>query len=121
MATGWGKEKDSPAVTSPVLRYMSTSVIPNSLCDRFYGLIGDGHICTASTRKTSTCNGDSGGPLVAHDVQVRIYLCFVTKECFSNLYVAGRYYIVRINVRVREWISVCVHQSEQLFRLDTGT
>jgi len=63
--SGWGKDKDSSSSISPVLRFVDTEIITNSVCSRYYfGVIKSSHICASGKGGKSSCNGDSGGPLV---------------------------------------------------------
>lgn len=47
------------------LRYVKRKIIPNPVCNRFFGgKIQPSNICIGTTGGHSTCTGDSGGPLV---------------------------------------------------------
>lgn len=66
--SGWGRDSDDSNTISPVLRWVQTPVITNSLCNlMFFGAIKESNICTSGSGGKSTCNGDSGGPLVITD------------------------------------------------------
>lgn len=70
VVSGWGKDSDSASSISPVLRYVHSPVIRNSVCNIYYfGSINDRHICTSGSGGKSTCSGDSGGPLIIIDTE----------------------------------------------------
>lgn len=64
LVSGWGKSHDD-AQASPVLKYTSLKILPNSDCERIYGnTIIMNKLCLGAENGESVCQGDSGGALV---------------------------------------------------------
>ncbi|XP_069970812.1 brachyurin-like [Penaeus vannamei] len=61
--TGWGRQSDTAAAISSVLRQVDVPVMESEDCDKIYGIVGEGQVCVDSTGGQGTCHGDSGGPL----------------------------------------------------------
>lgn len=60
--SGWGLTENW--VSSPVLRFIRHSIMPNEYCkETWHHLVTDYHICSNTIAGRSGCNGDSGGPL----------------------------------------------------------
>ncbi|KAJ1527634.1 hypothetical protein ONE63_007597 [Megalurothrips usitatus] len=62
---GWGYPYDSFDAASPLLRQLSSRVVPNLICSLAHvGLpITGSHICTGGLFNRGPCTGDSGAPL----------------------------------------------------------
>lgn len=80
--SGWGRFSDSSGATSPTLKQVSNTIIPNSLCSQFYpSMVFESTLCMANYGRAS-CHGDSGGPLTRKDLQGKITLIGVVS--FGN-------------------------------------
>ncbi|XP_059486759.1 brachyurin-like [Neocloeon triangulifer] len=64
--SGWGKPSDASSAISDDLKFVDLTVITNTLCADYYGIIINANKICVDTNggSVSTCNGDSGGPLV---------------------------------------------------------
>jgi len=62
--SGWGKPNDQADSISPVLRWVETETITNTICFlEFPTVVNKKIVCISGAGGKSTCNGDSGGPL----------------------------------------------------------
>ncbi|XP_028135106.1 brachyurin [Diabrotica virgifera virgifera] len=82
---GWGLTKNDQTVVTPVLRYISPSILSNDDCKKvdqdYEAVILDTLLCSnPGSHKQGTCQGDSGGPLVVNGVQIGI-VSFGSTDC----------------------------------------
>ncbi|XP_063230454.1 chymotrypsin BI-like [Bacillus rossius redtenbacheri] len=61
--SGWGWANQSAMEPSPVLRYVTVTVMSNEACSKIFHKVRDTNLCTTGAGGKNPCYGDSGGPL----------------------------------------------------------
>lgn len=62
--TGWGIVTEGGTSLPITLQAVDVPVMPTEMCQRFFYIVNEGHICVGGEGAGGSCNGDSGGPLV---------------------------------------------------------
>nr|XP_023017618.1 chymotrypsin BII-like [Leptinotarsa decemlineata] len=88
IVTGWGVTFNSQKGVTPVLKYVTSTILTNEDCKNvnadYKKVVKSTIMCFSGKGTVGTCQGDSGGPVLVDGVQVGI-VSFGASDCSAGL------------------------------------